>query len=69
MPQRRLLIGRGTYEVAKRMPPAGKDYGEGWPGSVFVLTHRPPEPLRIPREVGTCAWYTISLDDQRGARG
>ncbi len=39
-----MLIGRGTYEVAKRMPDAGKDYGGGWSGPVFVLTHRPPEP-------------------------
>ena len=38
-----MLIGRGTYEVAKRMPDAGKDYGGGWSGPVFVLTHRPPE--------------------------
>jgi dihydrofolate reductase len=39
-----MLIGRGTYEAAKRMPDAGKDYGGGWSGPVFVLTHRPPEP-------------------------
>ena len=39
-----MLIGRGTYEVAKRMPDADKDYGGGWSGPVFVLTHRPPEP-------------------------
>ena len=38
-----MLIGRGTYEVAKRMPDAGEDYGGGWSGPVFVLTHRPPE--------------------------
>jgi len=39
-----MLIGRGTYEVARRMPDVGKDYGGGWSGPVFVLTHRPPEP-------------------------
>ncbi len=39
-----MLIGRRTYEVAKRMPDAGKEYGGGWSGPVFVLTHRPPEP-------------------------
>jgi dihydrofolate reductase len=39
-----MLIGRGTYEAARRMPDAGKDYGGGWSGPVFVLTHRPPEP-------------------------
>jgi dihydrofolate reductase len=39
-----MLIGRGTYEVARRMPDAGKDYGGGWSGPVFVLTHRPLEP-------------------------
>ena len=39
-----MLIGRGTYEVARRMPDTGKDYGGGWSGPVFVLTHNPPEP-------------------------
>ena len=43
-----MLIGRRTYEVAKRQREAdelgGKDYGGGWSGPVFVLTHRPPEP-------------------------
>src|SRR6266704_5531211 len=39
-----MLIGRGTYEAARRMPHADKDYGGGWSGPVFVLTHRPPEP-------------------------
>src|SRR5204862_3522966 len=24
--------------------PGGKEYGGGWSGPVFVLTHRPPEP-------------------------
>jgi dihydrofolate reductase len=39
-----MLIGRGTYEAARRIPDTGKDYGGGWSGPVFVLTHRPPEP-------------------------
>jgi dihydrofolate reductase len=39
-----MLIGRGTYDVAKRMPDVDKDYGGGWSGPVFVLTHRPPDP-------------------------
>jgi dihydrofolate reductase len=39
-----MLIGRGTYEAARRMPDTGRDYGGGWSGPVFVLTHRPPEP-------------------------
>jgi dihydrofolate reductase len=39
-----MLIGRGTYEAARRMPDTGKDYGGGWSGPVFVLTHNPPEP-------------------------
>jgi len=35
-----MLVGRGTHEVAKRMPPSeGTDYDGG---PVFVLTHRPP---------------------------
>ena len=43
-----MLIGRRTYEVGKRQREAdwlgGKEYGGGWSGPVFVLTHRPPEP-------------------------
>ncbi len=43
-----MLIGRRTYEVAKGQKDAdqlgGKEYGGGWSGPVFVLTHRPPEP-------------------------
>src|SRR5438067_8415539 len=43
-----MLIGRRTYEVARRMREAddrgGKEYGGGWSGPVFVLSHRPPEP-------------------------
>jgi dihydrofolate reductase len=43
-----MLIGRRTYEVARRQRDAnqggGKDYGGGWSGPVFVLSHRPPEP-------------------------
>src|SRR5262249_56833941 len=43
-----MLIGRRTYEVAKRQRDAdelgGKEYGGGWAGPVVVLTHRPPEP-------------------------
>jgi dihydrofolate reductase len=43
-----MLIGRRTYEVANRMDAergsasSGKTYP--FPGPVFVLTHRPPEP-------------------------
>ena len=40
-----MLIGRRTYEVAKRMEaekPGRVDYP--FSGPVFVLTHRPPEP-------------------------
>jgi len=39
-----MLIGRGTYQAAKRMPDTDKEYGGGWSGPVFVLTHRLPEP-------------------------
>jgi len=43
-----MLIGRRTYDVAKSMRDAderdGKEYGGGWSGPVFVLSHRPPEP-------------------------
>ena len=43
-----MLIGRRTYEVGKRQREAdevgGKEYGGGWSGPVFVLTHRPPDP-------------------------
>lgn len=35
-----MLVGRGTYEVAKRMPDEDTDYDGG---PVFVLTHRPPD--------------------------
>src|SRR5919204_4677278 len=35
-----MLIGRGTYEVAKRMPDEERNY-EG--GAQFVLTHDPPD--------------------------
>src|SRR4051812_3368404 len=35
-----MLVGRGTYEVSKRMSPEDTDY-EG--GPVFVLTHQPPD--------------------------
>jgi dihydrofolate reductase len=43
-----MLVGRRTYEVGKRQRAAnegaGKEYGGGWSGPVFVLSHRPPEP-------------------------
>lgn len=35
-----MLVGRGTYEVGKRMSSEDADYDGG---PVFVLTHRPPE--------------------------
>jgi len=36
-----MLVGRGTYEVGKRMsPPEGTGYDGG---PVFVLTHQPPD--------------------------
>jgi dihydrofolate reductase len=35
-----MLAGRGTHEVAKRMPAGDTDYDGG---PVFVLTHHPPE--------------------------
>ncbi|XVQ88163.1 dihydrofolate reductase family protein [Microbispora siamensis] len=35
-----MLIGRGTYEVAKRMPEQDTTYDGG---AQFVLTHRPPD--------------------------
>jgi dihydrofolate reductase len=45
-----MLIGRQTYEVANRME-AGNERGSAssgeaypFPGSVFVLTHEPPDP-------------------------
>lgn len=34
-----MLVGRGTYEVAKRMAPQDSAYDGG---AQFVLTHRPP---------------------------
>jgi dihydrofolate reductase len=43
-----MLIGRRTYDVARRQREADevgdKEYGGGWSGPVFVLTHRPPRP-------------------------
>jgi dihydrofolate reductase len=45
-----MLIGRRTYEVGKRGigtasrgKISGEDYGGGWSGPEFVLTHRPPD--------------------------
>ena len=35
-----MLIGRGTHEVAKRMAPEDTSYDGG---TMFVLTHRPPD--------------------------
>jgi dihydrofolate reductase len=35
-----MLVGRGTYEVGKRMANEDTDYDGG---PVFVLTHRPPD--------------------------
>ena len=35
-----MLVGRGTYEVAKRMSDEDTDYDGG---PVFVLTHQPPD--------------------------
>lgn len=35
-----MLIGRGTYEVARRMSAEETDYDGG---PVYVLTHRPPD--------------------------
>jgi hypothetical protein len=44
-----MLIGRRTYEVGKRGVEtasrgkiSGEDYGGGWSGPEFVLTHRSP---------------------------
>lgn len=43
-----MLVGRRTYEVGRRQQQdtqlGGKEYGGGWRGPVFVLSHRPPEP-------------------------
>ena len=46
-----MLIGRRTYEVGKRGIETasrgkigGEDYGGGWSGPEFVLTHDPPDP-------------------------
>jgi dihydrofolate reductase len=43
-----MLVGRRTYEVGKRLrggnEHGGKEYGGGWSGPVFVITHRQPEP-------------------------
>jgi dihydrofolate reductase len=45
-----MLIGRRTYEVGKRIEHgelgtiSDKDYGGGWSGPQFVLTHKPPDP-------------------------
>jgi dihydrofolate reductase len=35
-----MLVGRGTHEVAKRMPETDAEYDGG---PVFVLTHQPPD--------------------------
>src|SRR5438270_4350061 len=35
-----MLVGRGTHEVAIRMPAQGREYDGG---PQFVLTHRPPD--------------------------
>ncbi|HEY5784725.1 MAG TPA: dihydrofolate reductase family protein [Microlunatus sp.] len=35
-----MLVGRGTYDVARRMSAEDTDYDGG---PLFVLTHRPPE--------------------------
>jgi dihydrofolate reductase len=37
-----MLVGRGTHEVAKRMPPR-EDTADYDGGAVFVLTHQPPD--------------------------
>jgi len=37
-----MLVGRGTHEVARRMPPEDTTYDGG---PVFVLTHRSPDEL------------------------
>ena len=63
-----MLIGRGTYEVARRMPDAGKDYGGGWSGPVFVLTHRPPEPPD-PAEMFLTGDITEAVATARSAAG
>src|SRR5271170_4037610 len=46
-----MLIGRRIYEVGKRGIEhgelgkiSGEDYGGGWSGPQFVLTHKPPDP-------------------------
>jgi dihydrofolate reductase len=40
-----MLIGRGTYEVAKRMEADNpSDVGYPFSGPEFVLTHEPPDP-------------------------
>jgi dihydrofolate reductase len=45
------VVGRRTYEVGKRGIEhgelgkiSGEDYGGGWSGPRFVLTHKPPDP-------------------------
>ena len=38
-----MLVGRGTYEVAKRMSDEDTDYDDYDGGLVFVLTHQPPD--------------------------
>jgi dihydrofolate reductase len=38
-----ILMGRRTYEVEDRMRPG--IYGGAWKGALFVLTHKPPEPV------------------------
>ena len=63
-----MLIGRGTYEVARRMPDTGKDYGGGWSGPVFVLTHRPPEPPD-PAEMFLTGDITEAVATARSAAG
>ncbi|MFD5721435.1 dihydrofolate reductase family protein [Streptomyces sp. NPDC127036] len=60
-----MLVGRGTYEVAKRMTHEGAAYDGG---AQFVLTHRPPD-----EPDPTVTFLTCGLEEAvataRGAAG
>lgn len=60
-----MLVGRGTYEVARRMPAEATTY-EG--GPQFVLTHRPPDEPD-PRVTFLTCDLAEAIDTARDAAG
>lgn len=60
-----MLIGRGTYEVAKRMADQGTTYDGG---AQFVLTHKPPDEPDPTVTFLTCG-LEEAVDTARSAAG